>query len=82
MKHRLSFERGDHKDGNPFDGPGKKVGHAFLPPSGVVHLDEDEVWKPDGPLKRGERNFRQVRWRRITSPLLRKLKLEYSYTVG
>lgn len=45
---KVSFKRGDHGDGSPFDGPGLIVAHAFLPGvvmSGQVHLDADETFK-------------------------------------
>ncbi|KAJ4703018.1 Metalloendoproteinase [Melia azedarach] len=41
---KISFERGEHGDGNPFDGPGRTVGHAFQPRYGILHFDGDEKW--------------------------------------
>jgi hypothetical protein len=41
---KVSFLRGDHGDGNPFDGRGVVLGHASAPPSGEVHFDDDEQW--------------------------------------
>uniref|UniRef100_A0A158R5E0 ZnMc domain-containing protein n=1 Tax=Syphacia muris TaxID=451379 RepID=A0A158R5E0_9BILA len=44
---KISFARGDHEDGYPFDGSGRVLAHAFAPGSGTggdVHLDDDEMW--------------------------------------
>ncbi|GBP63592.1 Matrix metalloproteinase-25 [Eumeta japonica] len=41
---RVSFRKGDHGDGFPFDGLGQVVAHAFAPPHGVIHFDDDEIW--------------------------------------
>ncbi|XP_022133603.1 metalloendoproteinase 1-like [Momordica charantia] len=41
---KISFERGNHGDGNPFDGRGGVLAHAFAPSDGRLHLDADESW--------------------------------------
>ncbi|KAM3961737.1 LOW QUALITY PROTEIN: matrix metalloproteinase-25 [Aphomia sociella] len=55
---QFSFGREDHGDGFPFDGPGHVVAHAFPPPIGVLHFDDDEVWG-DSPDKeeQGEKDI-------------------------
>ncbi|XP_071970227.1 matrix metalloproteinase-18-like [Engystomops pustulosus] len=50
----MFFVSGRHNDGerNAFDGPGRVLGHAFMPPfskskkaiDGDLHLDNDETW--------------------------------------
>ncbi|XP_068629837.1 matrix metalloproteinase-25-like [Battus philenor] len=45
---QVSFASREHGDGFPFDGPGRVVAHAFPPPHGAMHFDDDEVWG-DGP---------------------------------
>ncbi|CAB3234733.1 unnamed protein product [Arctia plantaginis] len=40
----VSFAAGSHGDGFPFDGPGRVVAHAFPPPHGAMHFDDDEIW--------------------------------------
>ncbi|XWS32811.1 hypothetical protein CRYUN_Cryun22dG0021600 [Craigia yunnanensis] len=40
----ISFERADHGDGAPFDGPGGVLAHAFAPTNGRLHYDGDEPW--------------------------------------
>ena len=38
----IKFTRGNHGDVFPFEGPGGSLAHAFYPPYGDIHLDEDE----------------------------------------
>ncbi|XP_061484710.1 neutrophil collagenase-like isoform X2 [Rhineura floridana] len=47
----ISFERRDHGDNSPFDGPDGILAHAFQPGKyigGDVHFDEDEFWTTRG----------------------------------
>lgn len=41
---KISFQHRDHGDGNPFDGSGGILAHAFAPSDGRLHFDEDERW--------------------------------------
>lgn len=41
---KISFQRGDHGDGTPFDGPWHTLGHAFSDPYAVVHFNGDVNW--------------------------------------
>nr|GMD21004.1 metalloendoproteinase 2-MMP-like [Ipomoea batatas] len=45
---RVGFFRGDHGDGDPFDGALGTLAHAFSPPDGRLHMDGDENWVLDG----------------------------------
>lgn len=44
---KIGFYKGDHGDGEPFDGVLGVLAHAFSPETGRFHLDAAETWAVD-----------------------------------
>lgn len=51
---RIGFYRGDHGDGEPFDGVLGVLAHAFSPEDGRVHFDAAERWALDFKVERAK----------------------------
>lgn len=47
----IDFLRGNHGDGEPFDGPLGTWAHAFAPTDGRCHFDADEDWVAYGDVR-------------------------------
>ena len=43
----IDFFTYDHRDGDPFDGPGGTLAHAYYPEVGDIHVDDSENWPLD-----------------------------------
>ncbi|GKV08603.1 hypothetical protein SLEP1_g20213 [Rubroshorea leprosula] len=47
---KISFQRLEHGDFAPFDGPGRVLAHATSPMDGTLHYDGDENWSLEATL--------------------------------
>ncbi|CAK9181926.1 unnamed protein product [Ilex paraguariensis] len=51
---KIGFYRGDHGDGEPFDGVLGVLAHAFSPENGRFHFDAAETWAVDFKTQRSK----------------------------
>ncbi|OIT29038.1 PREDICTED: metalloendoproteinase 1-MMP-like [Nicotiana attenuata] len=51
---KIGFYKGDHGDGEPFDGVLGVLAHAFSPETGRFHLDAAETWAVDFDRKKSD----------------------------
>lgn len=67
----IDFVTFDHGDGNPFDGVGGALAHAYYPENGDIHVDDSETWTVDSHLGS---NFLQT----LTHEIGHSIGLEHS----
>lgn len=62
----IEFAKGAHGDGDPFDGKGSTLAHAFFPQfGGNAHFDEDEDWQTDSTAGGNNLVYKWSKFRRL-----------------